>query len=62
MSDWVLFDLDETVIDHDTFRRFLVHLLKRRVWRSAAALVVLPIAGTAIATRRWKAIAARPAG
>lgn len=55
MGDWVVFDLDETVIDHDTFGRFLAHLLRRNTARAAAALLVLPLVGPLIATRRFKA-------
>lgn len=55
MSEWIVFDLDETVIDHDTFSRFLVHLLCRDPWRVVLALLILPVAGFFLATRRLKA-------
>lgn len=55
MSEWIIFDLDETVIDHDTFSRFLVHLLCRDPWRVVLALLVLPLAALFLVTRRLKA-------
>lgn len=58
MHEWVVFDLDETVIDHDTFSRFLVHLLRRDSWRVVLAFLVLPIAGLFLAARRLKALGA----
>lgn len=52
---WAVFDLDETIIDHDTFGKYLVHLLLRQRWRAVIALAVLPVAGPMSLTRRWKA-------
>lgn len=51
---WVIFDLDETIVDHDTSQRFLGHLLKRSLPRRIAALLALPIVAPLLVTNRWK--------
>ncbi|USY18797.1 haloacid dehalogenase-like hydrolase [Nocardiopsis exhalans] len=51
---WALFDLDETLIDHDSFARFTVHLLLRDPVRLAAAVLFLPLIGAAFTRRSWR--------
>ncbi|MGI8590349.1 MAG: haloacid dehalogenase-like hydrolase [Nakamurella sp.] len=51
---WALFDLDDTLLDHDSFARFLIHILRRNPIRLILALAVLPFVSVLLARRRWK--------
>lgn len=55
---WVVFDLDETIVDHDTFQKFLIHLLKKDLWRLVTSILILPLAGPLTLSRRWKSYGA----
>ncbi len=50
----VLFDLDDTLLDHDSFTRFLNRLLRRNPVRLIAAAVLLPFVALLLARPRWK--------
>lgn len=56
-NDWVLFDLDGTIVDHDSMTRFLLHQLVGHPLRALAALVTLPVTGPLLQTRRWRGAA-----
>lgn len=49
-----LFDLDETLIDHDSFARFTVHLLCRNPLRLTAAVLLSPLIAAAFTRRSWR--------
>ena len=51
---WALFDLDHTVLDHDSFTRFTVHLLRRNPVRAAGAILVMPVVAVLFARRVWR--------
>lgn len=51
---WALFDLDDTLLDHDSFARFSVHLLRRNPVRLAAALLLSPLVAAAFTRRAWR--------
>ena len=51
---WALFDLDDTLLDHDSFARFSVHLLRRNPARLAAALLLSPLGAAAFTRRAWR--------
>lgn len=51
---WALFDLDDTVLDHDSFERFTIHLLRRNPVRMAGAVVLLPVIGVLLVRRTWR--------
>lgn len=48
---WALFDLDDTLLDHDSFARFTVHLLRRNPVRAAGAVLLSPLIAVLL-TRR----------
>jgi len=50
----VLMDLDDTLLDHDSFTRFLNRLLRRNPVRLIAAAVLLPFVALLLARPRWK--------
>lgn len=51
---WALFDLDDTVIDHDSFARFTVYLLRRNPVRLAGAALLSPLLMAARTRRAWR--------
>jgi phosphatidylglycerophosphatase C len=55
---WALFDLDDTVLDHDSFGRFTVHLLRRNPLRAAGAVALAPVIAALFARRAWRIHAA----
>lgn len=52
---WALFDLDDTLLDHDSFRRFTAHLLRRNPLRLATAVALTPAVALLYSRRRWRA-------
>ncbi|GAA1440599.1 haloacid dehalogenase-like hydrolase [Nocardiopsis tropica] len=51
---WALFDLDDTLLDHDSFARFTVHLLRRNPVRAAGAVLMSPLVAVLFASRPWR--------
>ncbi|MEU3017423.1 haloacid dehalogenase-like hydrolase [Nocardiopsis sp. NPDC007018] len=49
-----LFDLDDTLLDHDSFTRLTLRLLARSPMRAAGALIVAPLVAVAFARRSWR--------
>lgn len=55
---WALFDLDDTLLDHDSFGRFTAYLLRRNPLRAAGAVALLPLVAVLFARRGWRLHAA----
>ncbi|WP_017547004.1 MULTISPECIES: haloacid dehalogenase-like hydrolase [Nocardiopsis] len=51
---WALFDLDDTLIDHDSFTRFTLRLLARSPLRVAGAVALSPLVAVAFARPSWR--------
>lgn len=51
---WALFDLDHTLLDHDSFTRFTGRLLRRNPVRTAGAVLLSPVVGALFARKAWR--------
>ncbi|GAB3689809.1 HAD family hydrolase [Nocardiopsis oceani] len=51
---WALFDLDDTLLDHDSFARFTGHLLRRNPLRAAGTLLLSPLVALLLHRRTWR--------
>ncbi|GHC74721.1 hypothetical protein GCM10007079_09190 [Nocardiopsis terrae] len=51
---WALFDLDDTLLDHDSFARFTLHLLQRNPVRATAAVLLSPLVAAVFTRRAWR--------
>ncbi|MBR8744922.1 HAD-IB family phosphatase [Nocardiopsis sp. MG754419] len=49
---WALFDLDDTLIDHDSFGRFTAHLLRRNPLRLGVAVLLAPVVAVLVCLPR----------
>jgi hypothetical protein len=51
---WALFDLDDTLLDHDSFARFTVHLLRRNLVRASGVVLLSPLIAVLFSRRAWR--------